>query len=130
MRTRGFWLRSARFEGLGWRVAHRNLKVLEAADRAADAINRLIDRSRRRLLHVNQMQKSVQAISANIGEAFGRREGPDRAYKLEIARGEAEETLRHLSANHRANRIPERIYWPAHNLLVVIVRMLNSLLRP
>ena len=47
---------------------------------------------------------------------------------MEIARGEAEETIRHLGANLRTNRIPPADYWPLHNLLVVIVKMLNSLL--
>ena len=112
---------------LEWRMAHRDLDVLDAAERAADGVNTLIARCRR-MLHVAQMRKSVQSISANIGEAFGRRAGPDRAHRLEIARGEAEETIRHLGANFRMKRIAPRDYWPIRNLLVVIVKMLNSLL--
>ena len=74
------------------------------------------------------MRDSVQSIGANIGEGFGRGPGRDRKRPLHIARGEAEETIRHLKANFRANRITPKDYWPIHNLLVVIVKMLNSLL--
>jgi four helix bundle protein len=111
-------------------VAHRDLKVFDAAARATDRVNALIDRRDGwRLLHVPQMQKSVQSISANLAEGFGRGEGRDRARYLRIARGEAEETIRHLNTNLRAQRIAPRDYWPIHNLLVVIVRMLTSLSR-
>ena len=110
-------------------MPHRNLDVLDAAERAAALLDDLIDRSpSRRLLYVKQMRRSVQSIAANISEAFGRARGRDRDYRLEIARGETEETIRHLSANFRVNRIEAKKYWPLHNLLVVIVRMLNSLL--
>jgi len=110
-------------------VPHRNLDVLDAAEWAAAQINDLIDRSPpRRLLHVRQMRRSVQSICANISEAFGRERGRARDHSLEIARGEAEETIRHLRANFRANRVDAKTYWPLHNLLVVIVKMLNSLL--
>ena len=110
-------------------MAHRNLDVLDAAERVAQQLNDLIDRSPpRHLLHVRQMRKSVQSIGANISEGFGRGAGRDRARPLEIARGEAEETIRHLSANFRADRIDAKDYWALHNLLVVIVRMLTSLL--
>ena len=109
-------------------VPHRDLDVLDAAERAADAINRLIDRSHRRLLHVRQLRDSAQAIPANISEGFGRRKGGDRARSLEIARGETEETISHLASNFRARRIEPTDYWPIRNLLVVIVKMLSSLL--
>jgi four helix bundle protein len=108
-------------------VPHRNLNVLDAAERAAQAVNQLIDRSPRRLLHVTQLRNSVQSVGANISEGFGRGGGRDRVRPLEIARGEAEETIRHLSANLRTNRIAAEDYWPLHNLLVVIVKMLTSL---
>ena len=110
-------------------MAHRRLHVLDAADRVADDVNRLIDRFPRRLLHARQLRDSAQSIGANIAEGFGRGDGRDRAHPLEIARGEAEETIRHLSANRRADRIAAGDYWPLHNRLVVIVRMLNALLR-
>jgi four helix bundle protein len=109
-------------------VPHRNLAVLDAAQRAVDGINRLIDRAPQRLLHVGQMRDSSQSIVANISEGFGRGTGRDRARPLEIARGEAEETIQHLGANFRSNRVEPRDYWPLHHLLVVIVKMLDSLL--
>jgi four helix bundle protein len=110
-------------------MPYRDLDVLDAAERAADLVNSLIDRSARALLHVSQMRDSVQSIAANIGEGFGRGTGRDRARSLKIARGETEETIRHLSANFRAKRVAAGEYWPIHNLLVVIVKMLTSLVR-
>jgi len=109
-------------------MPHRNLDVLDPAEKLADGVDRLIGQSTNRLLHVAQMRDSAQSIGANISEGFGRGKGRDRARPLEIARGEAEETIRHLSANFRTNRIPPKEYWPLHNRLVVIVKMLNSLL--
>jgi four helix bundle protein len=109
-------------------MAHRDLNVLDAAQQAAEKVNALIDRSPQRLLHVAQMRDSVQSICANIAEGFGRGKGRDRARPLEIARGETEETIQHLGANFRTKRIAPEDYWPVHNLLVVIVKMLNSLL--
>ena len=111
-------------------MAHRDLNVLDASEQAADRINELIDGSSgRRLLHVNQMRNSVHSIAANIAEGFGRGTAGDRTRLLRIARGEAEETIRHLSANFRAKRLEPHTYWSIHNLLVVIVKMLNSFLR-
>jgi four helix bundle protein len=109
-------------------MPHRDLDVLDAAERAADQVNRLIDSSPRRLLYVAQMRKSVESIGSNIAEGFGREEGPDRTHRLVISRGEAEETIQHLGANYRSRRISARQYWPIHNLLTVIVKMLNSLI--
>jgi four helix bundle protein len=111
-------------------MPYRDLKVMEASERAADRVNGLLDGpSGRRLIHVVQIRNSVQSVSANIGEAFGRGEGRDRARVLRIARGEAEETIRHLDANFRMNGIVAKDYWPIRNLLVVVVRMLTSLTR-
>ncbi len=110
-------------------MAHRDLNVLDASERAADKLNKLIESSSgRRLLHVDQMRRSVQSVAANIAEAFGRGTERDRARLLRIARGEAEESIRHLSANFRAKRLAPEAYWSIHNLLVVIVKMLSSFL--
>ena len=108
-------------------MTHRRLNVRDAAQRAADGVTALIDRFPR-LLHVSQLRRSVQSISANISEGFGRRPGRDRNHSLEIARGETEATIQHLSANFRSHRIGPKEYWPLHNLLVVVVKMLNGLL--
>jgi len=108
-------------------MAFRDLDVLDAAERADDCVENLIARYGGRLLHVGQLRRSVHAISAAIGEAFGRRVGPDRAHRLEIAQSEAEEAIRHLYDNYRNRRLAKRDYWPLHDLLVVIVKMLESL---
>ncbi len=109
-------------------MAYRDLNVLDAAERAADGINRLIDRSKSRLLYVGQMRRSVQSIAANIGEGIGRGSTGDKARSFEIACGEAEETIRHLNANFRIGRLTPSEYWPHHNLLTVVVKMLKSLI--
>ena len=111
------------------RMAYRDLDVLDAAERAADMLDALIQRHPgRQLLHVSQMRRCIQSIAANISEAFGRGKGRDRNRSLEIARGETEEAIRHLGANYRTSRIDPSEYWPLHNLLVVISKMLASLL--
>ena len=111
-------------------MPHRDLNLIDAAQRASDGINALIDRPRaRRLVHVSQMRDSGQAIAANIKEGFGRGGVRDRDRSLEIARGETEETIEHLGTNFRSKRIAPKEYWPLHNLLVVIVKMLTSFLR-
>ena len=110
-------------------MAHRDLTVLDAANRAADLINDLIDRSpRNRLLHVGQLRDAVQSVVANIKEGFGRGTGRDRDRSLEIARGETEEAIEHLATNFRSRRISPRDYWPRRNILVVVAKMLSALL--
>jgi len=106
---------------------HRDLAVLDAAEQVAAAVDRLADSKRRPLIHKTQLRESAQSVHANIGEAFGRGSKADRNRTLVIARGEAEETIRHLRANLKAERIDEKMYWPLHNRLVTIVEMLNSL---
>ena len=108
---------------------YRDLAVLQASQCAADKVNRLIDGSAGRgLLHVRQLRESTQSITANIAEGFGRGEGDDRARFLRFARGSAEETIAHLSANYRAQRVDAKTYWAIRNVLVVTVKMLDSFL--
>ena len=110
-------------------MAYRDLAVLDAANRAADLINELLDQAPKgRLLHVGQLRDAAQSVVANIREGFGRGTGRDRDRSLEIARGEAEEAIGHLAANFRASRIAPRDYWPRRNILVVVVKMLTALL--
>jgi four helix bundle protein len=110
-------------------MVYRDLAVLDAANRAADLINELIDRSPPgRLLHVRQLRDAVQSVIANIKEGFGRGTGRDRDRPLEIARGEAEEAIGHLATNFRASRISPRDYWQRRNILIVVVKMLTALL--
>ena len=107
---------------------HRDLAVLDAADQVADEINRLIDRAPRRLLHTAQLRDSAQSIGANISEGFGRGKGAERRRALRVARGEAEETIRHLRANLVSERITQAVFWRLNNRLITIVKMLTSLL--
>jgi four helix bundle protein len=107
---------------------HRDLAVLDAADQVADEVNRLIDDAPRRLIHVAQLRDSAQSIGANISEGFGRGTDGERKSALRVARGEAEETIRHLRANLASKRISQPVFWRLSNRLVTIVKMLTSLL--
>jgi four helix bundle protein len=104
-------------------ATHRNLAVLDAAERLATSVTQLSDRTRR-LLHRKQLLKAAQSVSANIAEGFGRATVKDRI----IARGEAEEAIKHLRANFTCERITPSDYWPLHNRAVTIVKMLNGLM--
>jgi four helix bundle protein len=106
---------------------HRDLALADAAEKFAAAVVGLSDRTRR-LLHRAQLLESSQAVSANVAEGFGRATIPDRNYRLVVARGEAEESIRHLRANLAGRRIKPAEYWPLHNLAVTIVKMVNSLI--
>jgi four helix bundle protein len=75
-------------------MSHRDLNVLDSAQRLADLVNEMIDGSPRgRLLHVRQLRDAVQSIAADISEGLGRGAGRDRDRSLAIARGEAEEAI-------------------------------------
>ena len=112
-------------------MAYRNLRVLAAAEEMVVAVVKLFDEPRprrRRLLFKAQTIGCAESVPGNIGEAFGRQTIADRNRVLGIACGEAEETIRHLKANLSANRLDEHSYWPLHNRLVAIVKMLKSLI--
>lgn len=105
------------------------MRVLQAAQIAAKQLNELIDRAPRgRLLNVAQMRDSVNGIPANIAEGLGRRRGADRDYKFEVACGEAKETVNRLKPNFETGRIHAPEYWPIHNLLETVIKMLESLI--
>ena len=106
---------------------HRDLAVLDAAEQLSVAVTQLADRTRR-LLHREQMQKAAQSVSASIAEGFARTTLRDCNNRLVIARGEAEEAIKHLRANLNCKRIKPADYWPIHNRAVTIVKMLNSML--
>ena len=106
---------------------HRDLAVADAAEQLSAAVTGLSDRSRR-LLHRQQLIKAAQSVNSNIAEGFGRSTLADRNSRLVIARGEAEETIKHLRANLATKRITPKDYWPLHNRAVTIVKMLNSLM--
>ena len=106
---------------------HRNLDVADAAEQFDVAVTLLSDRTPR-LLHRRQLLKAAQSVSSNIGEGFGRATIADRNNRLVIARGEAEESIKHLRLNLNTKRITAKDYWPLYNRAVTIVKMLNSLL--
>lgn len=106
---------------------HRNLAVLHASELLVQGVLALS--SQRPLLFRAQLEHSAQAVSANIGEAFGRQTTADRNRVLVIARAEAEETIQHLRANFKRGRVEPTAYWRLHNLLVTIVKMINMLMR-
>ena len=109
-------------------MPYRNLDVLDAAEKAAEMVNKLIARKRRRrLLHVPQLRDAAQSVRANIAEAFGRGDGPDRRRVLRIARAEADEVIQHLKTNFADERLEPTEYWPVRNRYIVIVKMLKSL---
>lgn len=110
--------------GTGRRVA-----VQDAADLVLDEVNRVIDSSpRKRLLHVAQLRKSANSMSANIAEGLGRGEGAARNDEYRTARGEAKETISHLRSNFEAERIPNSVYWRLRNRSMTVIKMLDSLL--
>jgi four helix bundle protein len=107
----------------------RRVAVQEAADLVADEVNRVIDsRPRKRLLHVAQLRKSANSVSANIAEGLGRGEGNARNDRYRTARGEAKETISHLRSNFEAERVGSEVYWRLRNRSMTVIKMLDSLL--
>jgi four helix bundle protein len=107
----------------------RRVAVQEAADLVADEVNRLIDsKTRRRLLHVAQLRKCSNSVSANIAEGLGRGEGASRDDDYRTARGEAKETISHLRSNFAAKRLESTVYWRLRNRSMTVIKMLDSLL--
>ena len=102
------------------------LRVLDAAQMVVDDINRLL--KRRRLPNAKQLREAAESIPANIQEGFGRDAGRDRDQFLRFARGSAEETNDRLRTRFAAEDTPASIYWPLHQRLVAIVRMLTNLM--
>ena len=97
----------------------------------ADEVNRLIDspaKKKKRVLHVAQLRKAANSVSANIAEGLGRGEGDARNDKYRTARGEAEETIRHLRSNFVATRIGRVVYERLRNRSLTVIKMLDSLL--
>lgn len=102
-------------------------RLMDAARWVRDEVNDLIDASPRRLLH-HELREAAESIPANIREAYGRREGPERDQFLRYARASAEETDEHLRGNYASRRLSPKRYWRLHNRLTVIVRIITTLL--
>ena len=107
---------------------HRDLAVLDAADKVADEVNQLIDNAPRRLIHATQLRDATQSIGANISEGFGRGQDGERNRALRVSRGEAEEAIRHLRAHLASERIAQATFWRLRNRLITIITMLTALL--
>ena len=108
-----------------------HLRVLDAAEQVVDSVNSLIDnypKRRRRLLYVAQLRDSAEGIGSNIAEGFGRLTPAEKVNKLRVSRGEAEETIRHLRANHAAGRIDKATFDPIKNRTVTIIKMIDGLI--
>ena len=108
---------------------YRDLDVLEAADRAADDVNRLLDAGVRHLIHRTQVRDCAGSIGANIAEGMTRRTLEGRNSCLDTSRGEANETIRHLRANYASARITQATFFALRNRLVTIDKMLVRLQR-
>ena len=107
----------------------RRVAVQEAADLVADEVNRVIDSGPSKpLLHVAQLRKAANSVSANIAEGLGRGEGAARNDRYRTARGEAKETISHLRSNFAAERLQSSIYWRLRNRSMTVIKMLDSLL--
>ena len=106
------------------------IRVQEAADLIRDEVNRLLDAKpkKTRLLHVAQLRRSADSVSSNIAEGLGRGEGQARNDKYRTARGEAEETISHLSSNFAADRIGKSEFHRLRNRSLTVIKMLDSLL--
>jgi four helix bundle protein len=102
-----------------------DLRVLDAGRMVVDDINRLL---KHHLPNATQLRDAAESITANIQEGFGRNAGPDRNQFLRFARASAEETNERLRARFAAEDIAATAYWPLHNRLVAIVRMLTNLM--
>lgn len=109
--------------------SHRDLKLLELVDQIVADVTLLATGGSTRLLFKGQLLDSVESVSANIGEAFGRGTKPDRNRALFVARGEAEEAIRHLLPNRVAKRVATRDYWRIDHRLVLAVKMIDAIMR-
>jgi four helix bundle protein len=109
----------------------KRIRVQDAADLVRDEVNRLLDAKRpkkKRMLHVAQLRNSADSVSSNIAEGLGRGESDARDDKYRTARGEAEETIRHLSSNFEADRIGTSQFQRLRNRSLTVIKMLYSLL--
>ena len=101
-------------------------RLIELARLVEDETNRLLDRRPHHYLHELQLRKTVGSICFNIREAYGRKSGPDRRYRLIIARGSAEEADEQWMSNFRSRRLAPQPYWRLHNRLMTIVKLIDA----
>jgi four helix bundle protein len=82
------------------------------------------------LIYRGQLRRSAGSTPANIREAMGRSSVLDKNTFYGYARGSAEETDEHLEANFSDGHIAASVYWRLHNRSLVVVKMLDSLIKP
>ena len=111
---------------VSWRMG--NHRVLEAAELVEDRINQLLDDRPRRLIHADQLRSSSHSIVANISEGVGRDKSGERSRAYRVARGEAEETIKHLRANATTGRLDVKTYLSLRSTLITISKMLDPLI--
>jgi four helix bundle protein len=104
------------------------LRVMQVARAVVDEINEVLDKSRPRLIHIDQIRESGGSITANIREGYGRRRGPERNQFFRFARASAEETDERLRSNFASERLPPRQYWRLHHRLALVCKMLTRLM--
>lgn len=105
-----------------------DFRLMDVARQVSDEVARLLASAHPPLLHQKQLAESSQSIPANIREAYGRREGPERNQYFRVSRSSTEETDEHLRANYAARRIPPKTWWSLHNRLTVIHRIICKLM--
>ena len=106
----------------------KGFRVLEAARAVIDEVGRLMAKSRPPLSYDRQLSDAAQSIAANIREAQGRETRGERRQYTRYARGSVEETDEHLRKHFAAKRIHAKVYWPLHNRLAVIHKMLTKMM--
>jgi four helix bundle protein len=104
-----------------------NHRALEAAELVEDRINELLDNRPQRLIHADQLRSNSHSIVANISEGVGRDKPGERSRAYRVARGEAEETIKHLRANARTGRLDAKTYLSLRSTLITISKMLDRL---
>ena len=108
-------------------MGNRDFHVLQAAELVEDRVNHLIDHGPKRLIHIGQLRSSSHSIVGNIAEGVGRDQPGERSRSYRVARGEAEETIRHLKSNAKTKRIDGKTY-SLRSTLITIVKKLDSLI--
>lgn len=85
-------------------------------------------RKRAAWIITDQIIRSVGSISANVAEGLGRGGQREFRYHLGVAKGSATESQDWYYKVGRLNYLPEDIVKERINILVEIIKMLNSLI--
>ena len=105
-----------------------SLRVIDAAEDFAVAINRLLKNRTKPVTYADQLRRSVGSVGANLVEGYGRGPGPDRLNRYRTAKAECEETLSWLRSAHRLGEIAGKDFYALSNRGIVIARMISALI--